>query len=420
VLESLRRDALTQSLGIAVEEVQVVDGLLDLRCLAHLPLPATDGVDYGEMPGARAAVAPGSSIFDSIRERDILVHHPFDSFEASVERFLHEAVADPDVTSIKITLYRVGQPSRIVEALLAAAQAGKRVTAMVELKARFEETHNVGWARALERAGGHVVYGLVGLKVHAKVALVVRREQGKLRQYVHVGTGNYSARSGRDYTDLSLFSARAPLTADVADLFNELTGSARAPRGLGHGALVAPHQLLPALLTSIEREISHARAGRPAGIRVKVNGLSDAEIVRALYRASEAGVRVELVVRGICTLRPGIAGRSDNIRVVSVVGRFLEHSRIFRFENGGSPEHFIGSSDLRPRNLRRRVELLVPVVERDQQERLDTILDRYLTDTGAWELRPDGSYTRPAGDPSSSTQRMLAGELSSRTHERSE
>jgi polyphosphate kinase len=412
VLESLRRDALAQSMDLVVEEVQVVEGLLDLRCLAELPLPMTARLEYDEVHGT--AVVPGGPMLDAIRERDLLVHHPFESFDASVERFLREAAADPDVTSIKITLYRVGHPSTIVEALLAAALAGKRVAAMVELKARFDETQNVGWARALERAGGHVVYGLVGLKVHAKVALVVRREQGRLRQYVHVGTGNYSARSGRQYTDFSLFSSRDPLTADVADLFNELTGSARAPRGLNHGALVAPHQLLPALLALIERETSHARAGRPASMRVKVNGLSDTEIVRALYRASAAGVRIELVVRGICTLRPGVAGRSDNIRVVSVVGRFLEHSRLYRFENGGSPESFIGSSDLRPRNLRRRVELLVPVVDPEHHARLDRILELYLDDAGAWELRADGSYTRPVGEPSSSTQRMLAEQASVR------
>ncbi|MDB4900547.1 MAG: hypothetical protein JWN53_2355 [Gemmatimonadetes bacterium] len=399
VLESLRRDALAKGTDEGVDEVQVVDGLLDLRCLAELPLEDLPNAEYEPLP-ERVPMATDGTMLELVRERDLLVHHPFDPFDATVVRFLREAAADPDVAGIKITLYRVGDPSPVVDALLAAARAGKRVVALVELKARFDEEHNVGWTRALENAGAHVVYGLVGLKVHAKVALIVRREQGKLRQYVHVGTGNYSARSGRQYTDLSLFSAREPLACDVSDLFNELTGSARAPLGLTHGALVAPHQLLSAMLERIERETLHARACRPAGIIVKVNGLSDPEVVRALYRASAAGVRIDLVVRGICTLRPGVPGRSEHIRVVSVVGRFLEHSRIYRFENGGSPEHFLGSSDLRPRNLRRRVELLVPVVEAEQRARLDRILSLYLDDATGWELVANGRYIpRTGGAP---------------------
>jgi polyphosphate kinase len=243
-----------------------------------------------------------------------------------------------------------------------------------------------------------VVYGLVGFKVHAKVALVVRRERGRLQRYVHVGTGNYNTRSGRQYTDLSLFSSRAPLGADVADLFNELTGSSRPPQGLTHGALVAPHQLLPAMLRLIDREVAYARAGRPAHITIKVNGLSDPEVVRALYRAASAGVRIDLVVRGICTLRPGVAGRSEGIRVVSVLGRYLEHSRIYRFANGGGePDYFIGSSDLRPRNLRRRVELLVPVLDAEHRARLDHVLQLYLDDPTGWELTASGDYLRRGG-----------------------
>jgi polyphosphate kinase len=399
VLESLRRDALAKGTDEVVDEVQVVDGLLDLRCLAELPLHEVSDTEYDALP-ERDPIPTDRSMVELIREHDLLVHHPFDAFDATVVRFLREAAADPDVAGIKITLYRVGDPSPVVDALLAAARAGKRVVALVELKARFDEEHNVSWTRALESAGAHVVYGLVGLKVHAKVALVVRREQGRLRQYVHVGTGNYSARSGRQYTDLSLFSARESLACDVSDLFNELTGSARAPLGLTHGALVAPHQLLPAVLERIERETLYARAGRPAGIAVKVNGLSDPEVVRALYRASEAGVRIDLVVRGICTLRPGVPTRSEHIRVVSVVGRFLEHSRMYRFENGGSPEYFLGSSDLRPRNLRRRVELLVPVVDAEQRARLDRILSLYLDDPTAWELVANGRYIpRTGGAP---------------------
>jgi polyphosphate kinase len=234
----------------------------------------------------------------------------------------------------------------------------------------------------------------VGLKVHAKVALVVRREGAQLRRYAHVGTGNYSERAGRQYTDLSLFSASDGITSDVSDLFNELTGSSQPPQGLRHGSLAAPHQLLPALLALIEREAAHARAGRASGIAIKVNGLSDPEIVRALHRASSAGVRIDLVVRGICTLRPAVPGQSDRIRIVSVVGRFLEHSRIYRFTNGGDAEYFIGSSDLRPRNLRRRVELLVPVTDAGQRSRLDRLLTLYVEDATAWELARNGAYTQ--------------------------
>jgi polyphosphate kinase len=348
-------------------------------------------------------------MLDAMSGRDLLLHHPFEAFDTTVVRFLREAAADPEVTTIKITLYRVGRDSPVVESLLDAARAGKRVVVLVELKARFDEEHNVSWARALERAGGNVVYGLVGYKVHAKVALVVRRVDGRLKRYVHVGTGNYNTRSGRQYTDLSLFSTRDALGDDVADLFNELTGSSRPPQGLSRGALVAPHQLLPAVLRLIEREVAHARAGRPAQITVKVNGLSDPEVVRALYRAASAGVRVDLVVRGICTLRPGVPGRSEGIRVVSVVGRFLEHSRIYRFANGGDAEYFIGSSDLRPRNLRRRVELLVPVHDAEHRGRLDRILQLYLDDPTGWHLTPTGQYVRGHTGRPGAQESLIAG-----------
>ena len=408
VLENLRREAIGRADGALVGEAEVVHGLLDLRCLADLPLPDDPALCYPPL-ATRASIDAGRPVIDQIADGDILVHHPFDDYEATVVRFLREAAADPHVTTIKITLYRAGDPSAVVDALLAAAHAGKKVAALIELKARFDEEHNVGWARALETAGAHVVYGFVGLKVHAKIALVVRREGATLRRYAHVGTGNYNTRSGRQYTDLSLFSASEALTCDVADLFNALTGSSRPPEGLTRGALVAPVQLLPSVLELIEREARHARAGKPSGIRIKVNGLSDAEVVRALYRASEAGVRVELVVRGICTLRPDVAGRSDTVRVVSVVGRFLEHSRIYRFVNAGDPEYYIGSSDLRPRNLRRRVELLVPVLGDPHREQLDRILDLYLNDGTAWALRADGRYVRSAsGGPSA--QGTLAAE----------
>lgn len=400
VLESLRRERLASGKGeqciLTTHDIHDVDGLLDLRCLFDLPLPNDPSLEFGSFE-AREPFARAASVLDAISAEDVLVHHPFDAFSATVVRFLREAAADPDVTTIKITLYRVGNPSPVVEALLDAARAGKRVAVFVELKARFDEDHNVTWARALEQAGGNVVYGLVGLKNHAKAALVVRRENGRLRRYVHVGTGNYSARSGVQYTDLSLFSARDDLTSDVADLFNALTGTPRPPEALTRGALVSPYQLLPAILEHIEREAAHSRAGRPARISAKLNGLSDPEVVRALYRASCDGVRIDLVVRGICTLRPGVPGRSERIRVVSVVGRLLEHSRIYRFENAGAPRYFIGSSDLRPRNLRRRVELLVPIDDANQRALLDRVLTRYFDDETGWELRASGDYASRGG-----------------------
>ena len=411
VLESLRRETgNTEEIG--PEVFQEVDGLLDLRSLGELSLPPVPQVRYDPLLPA-APIAADASFFGEIRGRDLLFHHPFDSFEETVIRFVREASVDPAVTTIKITLYRVGDSSPIVDALLDAARNGKGVVAFVELKARFDEENNVVWARALERAGANIVYGLVGLKNHSKVTLVVRREDGKLMRYVHVGTGNYNARSGLQYTDLSLFSAREDLTADIAELFNGLTGSSSPPRALTRGALVAPHQLLPAILGHIEREAAHARAGRPASIRAKFNGLSDPEVVRALYEAAGAGVEIDLIVRGICTLRPGVSGLSDRIRVVSVVGRFLEHSRIYRFNNDGSPLYFIGSSDLRPRNLRRRVELLVPVLDSANREMLDETLDLYLGDSRGWDLDATGEYTGRASGSSSAQEQLVQRKSSS-------
>ena len=399
ILDSLHREAIGRDMEITVTDVQVIDGLLDLRCLQSLPLPSGGALEYPVMRSL-APMPTDQTMFELIRSRERLMHHPFDTFDETAVRFFQEAAADPDVTSIMVTLYRVGNPSPIVEALLEATKAGKHVFTLVELQARFDEEHNVHWARAIEKAGGRVVYGLKGLKVHAKAALVTRREGANLAHYVHVGTGNYNTRSGRQYTDLSLFSARESLTADIVDLFSALAGDtegalahvSRPPQGLTRGALVAPYQLLPALIERIERETVHAQAGRPAGITIKANGLADTEVVRALYGASQVGVPIDLIVRGICTLRPGVSGCSERIRVVSVVGRFLEHSRIYRFANGGAPEYLIGSSDLRPRNLRRRVELLVPVLDAEHRARLDAILTRYLEDPTGWELFADGKY----------------------------
>ncbi|AMW06142.1 polyphosphate kinase 1 [Gemmatimonas phototrophica] len=400
LIEGLHREASARDQSLTVSAVQVVDGLLDLRCLTQLPFPAsTPGLSWPLLP--QRSPFTGRSVLATIRDGDVLAHHPFDDFNDTVVRFFEEAAADPDVTTIAATLYRVGHPSPVAGALLLAAEAGKRVFALVELQARFDEEHNVRWARAIERAGGHVVYGLPGLKVHAKAALVVRREGDLLRRYVHVGTGNYNPRSGRLYTDLSLFSVRPSLGEDITALFRAVSGgdgeTPRAPAALPREALVAPHQLRTALLDRIARETANAQAGRPSGITAKVNALADREMVRALYAASLAGVPVQLVVRGICTLRPQVPGLSEHIRVVSVVGRFLEHSRVYRFHNDGDVEYLIGSSDLRPRNLRRRVELLVPVITAAQQRQLDELLACYLNDPTAWELHADGQYSMVEG-----------------------
>ncbi len=405
LLENVRREQAAVG-APPLPDVDEVDGLLDLRGLVLLDLPPRAKASYPPFTAGRPFGDAG--VFATLGARDVLVHHPFDSFGETVVRFLREAAADPEVAAIKITLYRIGNPSPIADALLEAAKAGKSVTVFVELKARFDEEINVGWARALEAAGGHVVRGIVGFKNHAKVTLVVRREGGTLRRYVHIGTGNYNTRSGEQYTDLSLFTTNDQIADDVADLFNELTGVSAAPRRTKQALLVAPQHLLPAIVEQIDREAAHARAGRPAGITAKVNGLSDPDVVRALYRASNDGVKIDLVVRGICTLRPGIPARSERMRVVSIVGRFLEHSRIYRFANGGSPRYFIGSADLRPRNLRRRVEVLVPIDDPEQRRRLDEILALYVDDPTAWELRSDGSYEPRGGAEGSAQETVIA------------
>jgi polyphosphate kinase len=277
----------------------------------------------------------------------------------------------------------------------------------VELKARFDEERNVGWARRLEAAGGRVVHGLVGVKTHAKVALVVRRSNGGHKRYVHAGTGNYNAQTAKRYTDLSLFTANGRIVNDIQDLFNELTGRSRPPERLTHGCLISPRQLLPELVAKIEREAAHARAGRGGRIRMKVNGLSDPDVVNAIVRASRDGVKVDLLVRGVCTLRPGVPGVSDGITIVCAMGRFLEHSRIFHFGNAGADEYFIGSADMRPRNLRRRVELVVPVTDPGNRAQLDDILDSYLKDPTAWVLGADGSYIRRRAGDRSAQEELL-------------
>jgi len=411
VLRELRRE----HGGAALDDDDLfeVDGPLDLGALTELPVANDAALEYPPFRGAEP-LRRDRDIWSLIDERDRLFHHPFDDFDSSVVRFFTEAAKDPAVTAIKMTVYRAGEASPIVAALVDAATHGKDVVVFVELKARFDEERNVGWARQLEDAGGRVVHGLVGYKNHAKVALVVRREGSRLRRFVHVGTGNYNAQTAKRYTDLSLLSADDELTADIQDLFNELTGSSRAPQQLTRGCLISPKQLLPELLARIEREAAHARAGRGGYIRMKLNGLSDPDVVAALFRASQDGARVELVVRGVCTLRPGIPGVSHNISVVSVLGRFLEHARVFYFGNAGKPEYFIGSADMRPRNLRRRVELLAPVRDHACRAQLDTLLDAYVSDPTAWELTSAGEYARRRG-AGLGAQEQLLGELASAT-----
>jgi len=349
------------------------------------------------------------SIFSAIRRGDILVHHPFDSFQPLID-FLRQAATDPQVQAIKMTLYRVGRNSPVVEALLEAIEEGKQVAVLVELKARFDEESNIEWARALERQGVHVVYGLLGLKIHSKLAMVVRQEGKTMRRYMHLGTGNYNAVTAHFYTDLGMFTCDDNIGQDVTDLFNYLTGYSEKTdyRKL----LVAPIGLRQQLAALIEREIEHKRDGRPARLIFKANGLVDRQMIQLLYQASQAGVRVDLLIRGVCCLRPGIPGVSDNITVISVVGRFLEHSRVFFFENGGEHEVYLGSADLMPRNLNERVEVIFPVNEPELVRQIrEDILELYLKDTAkARRMLADGSYERvipAAGEEPLSAQDQL-------------
>jgi polyphosphate kinase len=329
--------------------------------------------------------------FQAIRRREVLLHHPYESFSASVVRFIKSAAIDRNVLAIKQTLYRTSGDSPIVEALIEAAQAGKQVLAVIEIRARFDEQANVQWAKKLEDAGVHVVYGLVGLKTHAKLSLVVREEEGLIRRYVHVGTGNYNPKTARVYEDLGILSADPVLGEDANRLFNQITGL--APQTNFNRLLVAPKTLRPGLIERIEREIANHRAGLPSGIRFKLNSLLDEEFIDALYKASQAGVKIEIVVRGICALRVGIPGISDNITARSILGRFLEHSRIFHFTNGGKDEIWIGSADLMHRNLDRRVETLVRIEQNDHKRLLLRAIDTYLAPTTpCWEMDKTGKW----------------------------
>jgi len=393
------RTLLLEYLKVDQQDLYVIDGVPGLNSLMELTaLPRPELKDPTFVPKTPIEIAGHEDMFDAIRHQDILVHHPFDSFDPVV-RFISKAAIDPNVVAIKQTLYRVGQNSPIVEALIEAAEWDKQVTVLVELKARFDEEHNIDWARELESAGVHVVYGLMGLKTHCKLALVVRREREGLRRYVHIGTGNYNPTTARVYTDLGLFTCRPEIGADVSEIFNYLTGYSRQVEY--RKLLVAPVNMRRQILQRIEREIGHALRGGSGRLIFKMNALVDPETIDALYRASAAGVQVDLIVRGICCLRPGVPDLSERIRVVSIVGRFLEHSRLYYFHNGGDEELFLGSADLMPRNLDNRVEVSVPVEDHGLRRYLvDCLLAGYLRDNvQTTVLGPDGTYQRPERRP---------------------
>jgi polyphosphate kinase len=388
------RTKLLEALSLGEDDLYAIDGMLgtnDLFGLVALDRPELHDAPF--TPSIPKRLVGESDIFAAIREGDILLQHPYESFDPVVQ-FVKAAANDPHVLAIKQTLYRTSGDSPIVNALVEAAENGKQVAALIELKARFDEENNIHWARNLERVGAHVVYGFPGLKVHAKVILVVRDEPDGIRRYVHFGTGNYNDKTAKIYTDLSLFTCRPELGADVTHLFNRLTGFSKTTQY--KELLVAPTTLRTGFVDLIEREIENAREGRPSGIVAKLNAISDKRMVQALYRASQAGVPIELIVRGMCELRPGIPGVSDTIRVRSIVGRFLEHSRIFAFENGGSREIYMGSADWMGRNLDRRVETIVPVLDPLLREYLwGGILDVLLRDNvNTRFLRSDGTYVR--------------------------
>ena len=401
------RDILVENLEITPEEIYPITpplGLSHLMGLLRIPRPDLKDAPY--TPTGGGFEEDGDDIFGAIRRHDILLHHPYDSFSSFVT-FLRSAVRDPNVLAIKQTLYRIGRESPLVPLLIEAAENGKQVAVLVELKARFDEENNIGWAKQLERAGVHVVYGLVGLKTHAKIALVVRREQERLRRYIHLGTGNYNPVTARLYTDIGLFTCREEIADDATEVFNFLTGY--SGREVFQKLAVAPINLRERIAGLIDREIEHARAGRESHLILKMNSLTDARMIEKLYEASRAGVRVDLIVRGICCLRPGVRGISEKIRVISIVGRFLEHSRVYYAVNGGSPELYCSSADLMGRNLDRRVELMFPVEDPAlAQEVLGEALDVALRDNAsARELGADGKYRRvsPAdGDPPRESQ----------------
>jgi polyphosphate kinase len=391
-------ELLMSELEVETDDVYALPAPLDLSGLWSLhPIDRLDLKDEPYQPVTHPDLSLADDempIFDVLADRDVLVHHPYESFATSVQRFIEEAAADPDVLAIKQTLYRTaGSP--IVSALIEAAERGKQVVVLIEIKARFDESANIAWARTLEKAGCHVVYGLAGLKTHCKLCLVVRDEGEHLRQYVHVGTGNYNPITARIYEDLGLFTADPELAAEVAHLFNYITGYSRDKRY--RCLLVAPHRMRDRMIGMIEREAQLSTPERPGHIIMKMNNLSDDGIVDALYDASQRGVKVDLIVRSICTLRPGVKNLSRNITVRSIVGRFLEHSRLYYFENGGEPQVYVGSPDMMPRNLDTRVEALAVVKAPELREQLKLALDLALSDNAlAWSLDRHGRWSKIA------------------------
>ena len=389
-----------------VHEIDEVMELGDLMVIAMIDMPSLRDAPY--LPVVPPALRDGRNIFEAIREGDILVHHPYESFSASVEAFLELAAHDPQVLAIKLTLYRTSGETAIVRALTEAAEQGKQVAVLIELQARFDEQNNIEFARTMESYGIHVAYGLPGLKTHAKTVLVVRRDDDGIRRYMHIGTGNYNSRTARLYTDLGLFTCHPEIGADVTDLFNSLTGISRQKQY--RKLLVAPGSLRERTMELIARETAHAQAGRGGRIIAKMNALVDPGVISALYRASQGGVEIDLIVRGICCLLPGVPGISERIRVTSIIGRFLEHSRLQYYANGGHPEYYLGSADWMPRNLDRRVEAMVPVEDRQWHPRLRSLLETCLSDNRqAWELGADGTYRRRHADgaPERATQAIL-------------
>ena len=390
-------ELLISELDISEREVFHLPGPLDLRGLfslvdidrAELKFPAFLPSTHPHL--AEVETASPADMFAALKQRDVLLHHPYDSFATSVQRFIEQAADDPKVLAIKQTLYRTSGDSPIIDALVEAAEAGKQVLALVEIKARFDEQANIAWARRLERHGCHVVYGLLGLKTHCKLSMVVRDEPDGLRRYVHIGTGNYNPKTARTYEDVGLLTANPIITEDVGRLFNHLSGMSQETQY--RRLLVAPHGIRTGLMDRINNEIANAEDGRPSGIRIKINSLVDEALTDALYRASQAGVKVDLWVRGICTMRPGAPGLSENIRVRSTLGRFLEHSRLFWFANGGSPTVGIGSADLMHRNLDRRVEVLASITNPAHVAEISELFDlAFDKGTASWKLQPDGTW----------------------------
>jgi polyphosphate kinase len=404
------RSLLIDELDITPEDIYELDGLLGLRDLMDfmsLPLPDLKDVPWKSAthPQLKRAwefgvddplATTATDFFSVIRKQDVLLHHPYQSFSSSVQQFIEVAAEDPGVLAIKMTLYRTSGDSPIVKALIRAAENGKQVAALVELKARFDEANNILWAKRLESAGVHVVYGLVGLKTHTKLVLVVRRESGQIRRYVHVGTGNYNPKTARLYTDLGLLTCNPAIGADASDLFNALTGYSR--QSTYRQLLIAPVNLRSRMLELIDREITQHQAHGDGRIVAKMNALVDATIIAALYRASQAGVKIDLIIRGICCLKPGLPGISETINVISVIGRFLEHSRIFYFHNHGQDDLYIGSADWMTRNLDHRVEAVTPIADPQLSKDLQEILGILLADNcHAWELQTDGQYIQRQG-----------------------